>query len=344
MNPSILHFHITSLCPYSCRHCCSDSGLQSRYEELDLKTIRKMLDEAVLLGMQEIDLSGGEPLVVGRDTILEIIRHSSREGLLTTLNTNTWFLDEGYIAELKDAGLDRVKSSLYGTSSGTHDEFTRKEGAFEQVRTALECLRKQEIEAWINYVVTPRNMGETSVLWSLLQPYGLDTIQVSSIVRSGRGKTAQDYVFEESELAKVLGTLERMFPETKTPNISYTITLWRDPESYPFLDRYCDYLKERLVVDPSGHLIPCCILPSGLRSQAGSIVNEGLECILSSQRLVDDPVFYWLGRGHRAMRERLGFEEVSNNLCSTCTKMLTALRNGKNTCIQEGRSDSGAAI
>jgi MoaA/NifB/PqqE/SkfB family radical SAM enzyme len=255
---------------------------------------------------------------------------------LTTLNTNTWFLDEGYISELKDAGLDRVKTSLYGTCLGTHEDFTRKEGSFEKVRAALEHLRNHEIEVWVNYVVTPRNIDEASVLPSLLEPYGVDTIQLSSIVPSGRGKKAEDHVFNDRELRGVIERLGAVFPKAGSESVSYTITLWNDPEIYPFGDRYCDYLTDRLVVDPSGQVIPCCILPSSLRDHAGSFVTEKLDSILSPERLEDKPIFYWLEKGHKAMREKLGVEEVSNNLCLSCIAMLATLCETEN--IDSGRN------
>jgi len=325
MNPSILHFHITSRCPYSCRHCCSDAGLQSSSEELDVEAIRKMLERAVQFGMQELELSGGEPLILGKNAILEIIRYASSLDLVTTLNTNMWFLDESYVQDLNDAGLDRVKSSLYGTSCSTHDDFTRREGSFTKLTDALGFLREYEIEVWINYVVTPRNIDEASALSSLLEPYAVDTIQLSSIILSGRGRSAQEYMFSDGELSSVVEQLDALFTDSRKRNVFFTISLYRFSGSYPFGDRHCDYLKDRLVVDPSGHVIPCCLLPSSLRSRAGSIVHEDLDTILSSRRLEGKPIFYWLAKGHRAMNERLEFEEESNNLCSSCIKMLTTL-------------------
>jgi len=290
-----------------------------------VKAIRQMLDRALHFGMQELELSGGEPLVLGKTPILEIIRYASSRDVVTTLNTNTWFLDERCVLDLNDAGLDRVKSSLYGTSCRTHDDFTRKEGSFTKVTGALGFLRETEIEVWINYVVTPKNMDEASGLSGLLEPYAVDTIQLSSIVPSGRGTTAQAYTFGDGELGSVTERLEVLFKDSKRRNVSFTTSLYAHPHIYPFRDRYCDYLKDRLVVDPSGYVIPCCILPGILRSRAGSIVQEDLDCILSSQRLENKPIFCWLAKGHKAMRERLAFEEESNNLCSSCIKMLTNL-------------------
>lgn len=325
IRPRILHFHITSRCLYRCLHCCSDAGPERAGGELDGNAIRRMLDGAVLFGMEELELSGGEPLVVERNRILEGIRYASGLGLLTTLNTNAWLLDEGYVLDLREAGLDRVKSSLYGTSPAMHDDFTQRQGSFGRLQDALGLLRDNEIETWVNYVVTPKNIDEACGLLSLLAPYAPDTIQLSSIVPSGRGEGARDYVFGDGGLRNAIETLEGWFPNSSASNVSYTITLWKDPEKEPFGDRYCDYLKDRLVVDPSGQVIPCCVLPSRLRRRAGSVVEEELDSLLAEERLEDQPVFHWLCRGHKAMRERLQFESNCSNLCSSCIRMLTAL-------------------
>lgn len=325
ISPRILHFHITSRCPYRCAHCCSDSGPEHAGEELNEKAVGTMLDRAVLFGMEEFELSGGEPLVVERSRVLEGIRYASSLGLLTTLNTNAWYLDEGYVLDLKEAGLDRVKTSLYGTSPAVHDDFTQKQGSFKRLKDALGLLRKNEIETWVNYVVTPKNIEEASGLLTLVVLYALDTIQLSSIIPSGRGEGARDCVFSDGELRNVIETLEGLFPNSTRSTVSYTITLWKDPENYPFGDRFCDYLKDRLVVDPSGHVIPCCVLPGHLKRRAGSIVEEALDSLLAAERLKDEPVFHWLGRGHKAMRESLHFESECSNLCLSCIGMLTAL-------------------
>ena len=72
-NPSILHFHITSRCPFNCKHCCSGSGPQRDPAELEIQDILEVLDRAINFGMEEVDLSGGEPLIIGKSIILETI-------------------------------------------------------------------------------------------------------------------------------------------------------------------------------------------------------------------------------------------------------------------------------
>ena len=325
LQPRVLHYHITSRCSFRCMHCCSDAGPRNGSSELDTVSVCKMLDKAVGFGMDEFELSGGEPLMLEPSSLLEIIRHASGMQMVTTLNTNTWFLDKRYALALKGAGLDRLKTSLYGTSSASHDAFTGMQGAFVRLKDALGFLSEMEIEVWANYVVTPTNLVETGRLVSLLEPFEMDTIQVSVVIPTGRGERARDCLFGDDELHGVLKRLKAVLPDTRHSNISFTITLYSSLEGFPFGDRYCDYLTDRLVVDPSGRVVPCCVLPQDLKPSAGSILDEDFQEFLSTGGIEAEPVFQWLALGHAAMEERLAFRRKTSNLCTACIAMLRKL-------------------
>ena len=79
---------------------------------------------------------------------------------------------------------------------------------------------------------------------------------------------------------------------------------------------------ERIVVDPEGDVLPCCLLPEDLKRPLGNIREDGLAEICSPQRLRLDPTAHWLLKGHKALREELAYEERSHCLCCTCTEML----------------------
>lgn len=328
LRPRVLHYHITSKCPFGCVHCCSDAGPRHGSPELEPASVRRMLDKAVDFGMDEFELSGGEPLTLERHSLFEIIAHASGMQMVTTLSTNTWFLDKGYALALKDAGLDRLKTSLYGTTRAGHDAFTGMEGSFERLMNMLGFLREMEIEVWVNYVVTPKNLGETADLARLLDSFGLDTVQVSAVIPTGRGAGARGYLFGDQELHRVLKGLRAVLPDTRESNFSFTITLYPSADGYPFGDRYCDYLTDRLVVNPSGRVVPCCVLPQDLKPSAGSVLEEDFPDLLSAQRIEEEPVFRWLARGHKAMEEGLAFRRKTPDLCAACIAMLRKLVRG----------------
>ena len=123
--------------------------------------------------------------------------------------------------------------------------------------------------------------------------------------------------------------LEAVFSNLINKKIFFTIALYPTLNAYPFNNRYCDYLINRLVVDPSGYIIPCCIMPEEIRSTNGNIMKQDINEIHASRIMEKDPIFYWIIRGHKAMSEALKHPKISNNLCSTCIKMLTILKGRK---------------
>jgi MoaA/NifB/PqqE/SkfB family radical SAM enzyme len=288
-----------------------------------------MVDKAVRFGMDELELSGGEPLVVEKDTLLDVIRYASGKEMVATVSTNTWFLNEGYAYDLKDAGLDRLKTSLYGTSPRSHEAFTGREGSYERLMRVLGILRDLEIETWVNYIVTPRNLDETCGLSDLLEPYGIDTMQVSVVIPTGRGRSAEGCLFRDRELYGVVKRLRAILPDSRHSNVSFTVTLYDAHDRLPFEGRYCDYLTDRLVVDPAGRVLPCCVLPQDLKPVLGSLLEEDLPELLTRRRLDGHPIFHWLVRGHEEMEERLGVRRTTPNLCSACMAMLRELVKGR---------------
>lgn len=320
-NFSTLHFHITSRCSYRCRHCSADAGPDQSDGDLQLEDIERMLDQAQALGAEDFDISGGDPLALEERFILETIKCSSEKGLSTSLCTNAQNLSAKYMDDLFDAGLQKIKLSLYGAAPATHDDFTRVPGSFEKVIDGIKLSKQAGMEVWINAVVTPLNVEEFRRLSSLLRPLDVDLVQLTSIVPCGRGETAHDFKFSEDGLGRAIGVLKEHLVGL---DYAFTITLFPDPDTPAFIGRYCDYFDDRLVVNPNGDIIPCCLLPASLQHRLGN-VREDLPEVCSDHRIRQDIVFQWLARGHQAMRKELGYERVSHNLCSICIDMLYRL-------------------
>jgi MoaA/NifB/PqqE/SkfB family radical SAM enzyme len=282
-----------------------------------------MLEQASELGVGYFDISGGEPLALPEKFILNVITYASEIGLGVSISTNGYWLDSSKLAiRLRNAGLGRVKLSLYGTAPDTHDGFTGVPGSFYRLLRALGLSKEVGFETWVNAVVTPANLAEIRLLPALLKPYQPDLVQVSSLVPSGRGEEATAYKFSVLDLPSVVGRLQNA---TKGLRCAFTITLFSHPEQYPYGNRYCDYLVERIVVEPNGDLVPCCLLPRSMRSVLGNVTQNDLRDILSIEQIDEHSISRWLYRGHKAMNERLGNFLNSPNLCANCIDMLYRL-------------------
>lgn len=318
---STLHFHITRRCSHRCRHCSVDAGPRRESVVLRLHEIQRMADEAAELGTVYFDISGGDPLTLEKKFVLRTVGYSCKKGLSACISTNAQQLSAQYAEELADVGLHKLKFSLYGATPQTHDDFTGVPGSFERVVRGIHFSKRAGIEVWVNSVVTPKNLDEFQDLPSLLGPREVDLVQLSSIVPSGRGGLASDYTFSEDGLERAVEILDDRLSGL---NHAFTITLFPDPDKPAFGNRYCDYFYDRLTVDHNGNVIPCCLLPENLKRRLGN-VRDGLADVYCADRIRQDPLFYWLGKGHEEMRRKLGYKRTSHNLCSVCIDMLSLL-------------------
>jgi len=325
LKPTILHFHITSRCPYRCKHCCSRAGASDTETHLALREIKKMVDQAFKLGVEVFEVSGGEPTILDRHFLLAVLDYASQKGLLTVLNTNGFKLTGEFATQLVKAGLNKIKLSLYGILPETNDEFTGFHGSFEKTVNGIKVAKSVGIEVGLHCVITPRNLDEMLNLPRLLEPYEVDVVQLSSVIPTGRGAVASEYILSNVEGAKAIEALRTRYSESLDRGYFFTTALYPESAADLLKERFCNYLSERVVVDSEGNVIPCCLIPEDLRKPLGNIREESLNNIYSLQRIKQNPLTYWLLKGHKAIMDVLAYEESSHCLCCICIKMLRQL-------------------
>src|SRR5436305_5947923 len=83
-----LYFYLTDECNQRCIHCWINPTVEgrSRTTHPSLDDYCRLIDAALPLGLKMVKLTGGEPLL--REETLPIIRHVSRVGAYTMIETN----------------------------------------------------------------------------------------------------------------------------------------------------------------------------------------------------------------------------------------------------------------
>lgn len=97
---------LTQRCPNECIYCSSLSGLGA-VEALPYNVICQIVDDAVSLGAEQINLSGGEPFL--RDDIVDIIEYVHSKNLSIRLYTSGICYKNGY-----HSVPDNILSSIVG--------------------------------------------------------------------------------------------------------------------------------------------------------------------------------------------------------------------------------------
>ena len=139
-----LRVSVTDRCNFRCRYCMPAEGLEwvPRDEVLSFEEITRLVRVMARMGVEEVRLTGGEPLVRRElPTLVEMLSAIPSVNDLS-LTTNGVLLDR-FAGPLVEAGLRRVNVSLDSLSHVRFAEITRRD-ALDRVLTGLEAAEQYE--------------------------------------------------------------------------------------------------------------------------------------------------------------------------------------------------------
>lgn len=159
-------------CNFKCRQCFTESPSRPVRGTLHLDDIRKLADEADALGMYEVLLEGGEPLV--NEDLYEIIRIFGADRFYMEMTTNGYLLTEEVAHRLKEAGMSRVSVSLDSTKADEHDAYRGVKGAYARALNALENAKRAGMRPSVNFLVGKHNArsGEAEEICAFCNEHG----------------------------------------------------------------------------------------------------------------------------------------------------------------------------
>src|SRR6476661_2994227 len=137
-----LRVSVTDKCNFRCRYCMPAEGLDwlPREEILSFEEIQRLVGVLASMGVDEVRLTGGEPLV-RRDlpVLVELLANTPGVRDLS-LTTNGVLLDR-FAGALVDAGLTRLNVSLDSLSHVRFAEITRRD-ALDRVLAGLAAAER----------------------------------------------------------------------------------------------------------------------------------------------------------------------------------------------------------
>src|ERR1700726_220622 len=137
-----MRISITDKCNFRCTYCMPAEGLPwlKKAEILSYEEIERLSRVAVSIGIEQIRLTGGEPLV--RRDVPELVRQLRKiEGLRSLSLTTNGILLKQQARALAEAGLNRINVSL---DSLVRDKFARvaRRDQIQGVLASLEEMKK----------------------------------------------------------------------------------------------------------------------------------------------------------------------------------------------------------
>jgi cyclic pyranopterin phosphate synthase len=135
-----LRVSVTDRCNFRCQYCMPADGLPwlERAEILSFEEIERLVRILVSLGIEDVRLSGGEPLV-RREFPRLVSMLAAIDGIEDLSLTTNGYLLERDAAALVDAGIQRVNVSIDSLARDRFFQITRRD-ALPQVMRGLEAI------------------------------------------------------------------------------------------------------------------------------------------------------------------------------------------------------------
>jgi len=283
---------------------------------LTTEEARELISQLAGFGVEELYLSGGEPLF--RKDIFPLIGRAADSGLEVGVITNGWLVTPSIANSFARSGADHVSVSVDGIGE-THDRFRNKLGSFKRCIRAIRLLRRAGVEVYLSPTLSKLNMRELPQLLQLAVDLGAD-FSTKVLVPIGRAGILRRYCLDASEQRRVYeylaGKRKELGIDIVTTCNPYSVLLeGKKHRASKRIRGGCTGGVSLLNISADGTVYPC----SRLQLPLGNVRKGGLEEIWYSSSEVLGSL-----RDRDNLKGRcLGCEY--KNWCGGCRAMALAL-------------------
>ncbi len=158
-------------CNLRCSYCVAKSSPNAPRRSIGLANVKKLVDEAVEIGISHIFFTGGEPFLL--NDIYDMLAYSSAK-METTVLTNAMLFNEKRLEKLKAVKSDRLEMqvSLDGGRAEDHDAY-RGKGTWEQTVVGIRVLQDAGFRVRLSTTETPANTNHLDALHAFRDSLGI---------------------------------------------------------------------------------------------------------------------------------------------------------------------------
>lgn len=167
---------LTHRCPLHCGYCSNPLELTARAEELDTAQWCDVISQARRLGVLQLHLSGGEPLL--RPDLPELVRHARAEGCYTNLVTSGVGLTAQRASRLAEAGLEHVQLSVQDADPTAADAVAGTRVHHHKL-AAASVITALALPLTVNVVLHRGNLDRIEEIVELAEEMGADRLELA---------------------------------------------------------------------------------------------------------------------------------------------------------------------
>ncbi|HXU81043.1 MAG TPA: pyrroloquinoline quinone biosynthesis protein PqqE, partial [Polyangia bacterium] len=251
--PYTLVAELTYRCPLRCVYCSNPVELTRQDRELDTATWRRVFREAEALGVVQLNLSGGEPLL--RADLEDLVEEARALRLYTNLITSGMPLDQGRLSALAARGLDAVQLSLQDPRPEAAERIAGKDALAAKLEVAA-WVRAAGLPLTINVVLHRDNIDRIDEIVALAERLGAERLELANTQYLGWALVNREALLPtRAALEQARAAAERAQKRLRG-RIEVLFVL---PDYQADRPRACmdGWARRFIVVAPDGTMLPC---------------------------------------------------------------------------------------
>ena len=251
--PTTLLAELTHRCPLHCPYCSNPLEMVRAQGEMATEDWKRVFTQARELGVLQLGLSGGEPLV--RKDLEELAVHARSLGLYTTLVTSGLGLTRARAERLREAGLEHVQISIQDVDPEVAERIAGV-SSVKQKQAAAAIVKELGFAFSINVVLHRANLDRIGRIIDLAAELGADRLELANTQYYGWALENRAMLMPTREqLAHAKATAEEGMRRHKG-RMQILFVLPDYFEQYP-KPCYGGWGRLYLVVAPDGKVLPC---------------------------------------------------------------------------------------
>ncbi len=253
--PLSLVAELSYQCPLHCPYCSNplDIGRDSYRRELETEDWQRVLRQAAALGVLQLALTGGEPML--RRDLTELCASARDAGLYSSLITAGTLFDPERARALKDAGLDHVQISIQSPDAADNDRIAGNR-SFSAKIAAARLATELGFALTINCVLHRHNLDRVPEILELALDLGAQRLELANTQYYGWAAVNREALMPTPDQLRRGEEAVNRFRERVGPRLEI---LWVLPDYFEDLPKPCmgGWGSTTIVIAPDGDALPC---------------------------------------------------------------------------------------
>jgi PqqA peptide cyclase len=259
--PFTLVAELTHRCPLHCVYCSNPRELERATDELSTEDWLRVFTEAEALGIVQLHLTGGEPLL--RKDLEPLARRARELGLYTNLITSGVPLERDRLVALRDAGIDNVQVSFQDTEPAGADAISGRPALDQKLRVA-HWVKELGLPLTINVVLHRANIDRLAAFVALAESLGAERLELANTQYHGWAFANRSALLPTGDQMARAEPVARAAKERLSGKME---VLYVKPDYFGDRPKACmdGWGRRFLHVTPSGKVLPChaaTVIPS----------------------------------------------------------------------------------